>query len=81
MKLHNSLKASNNPGNPTVGAGMSGLLVLEMCGRIIKANQVRRGDEKLIFMYFHFPLVFASWDIHGDVSGNVGKIQFNYSLQ
>ena len=35
-----SFKASNNPGTPTVGAGISGLMVLEMCGRIIKANQV-----------------------------------------
>ena len=55
MKL-NSFKASNNPGNPTVGAGMSGLLVLEMCGRIIKANQVygnaERGEDNIILIAF-----------------------------
>lgn len=39
LAMGGAYHASNNPGNPTVGAGMSGLLVLEMCGRIIKANQ------------------------------------------
>ena len=76
-----SFKASNNPGNPTVGAGMSGMLALEMCGRIIKANQVCGVlVERIIFFYFH-SLVFASWHIHGDVSGNVGKIQLDSPLQ